>query len=301
MVNKLAIIIPFYKKKYFRDTLESLAKQTDKNFSLYIGNDNSPENIDDLLHDYKQKLKFTYQKFNDNLGAKHLTKQWDRCISLSENEDWIMILGDDDFVDNNFVEEFHKNLDYVIKSKINVMRFSSQLINEKGEKTSKVFTNPILENPIKSYIRTLSGNGRSTLTEHIFSRPSYKKYGFRDFPVGFGSDNVAWIEFPDGKGIFSINTSVAYIRISKEHLSSKNDELLKYKRKEGIYLFNRYLIENYGSAFSNQEKRLILKKTYKNLRFYSRDKIKTSEFIFFMIKKIGWDAFRIVRNNSLNR
>lgn len=45
----LAIIIPYYKLRFFEATLESLANQTDKRFKVYIGDDASPENLADLL------------------------------------------------------------------------------------------------------------------------------------------------------------------------------------------------------------------------------------------------------------
>ncbi len=296
----LAIIIPFYKKKYFKKTLESLVNQSEKNFSVYIGNDNSPEDIEDLLLEDTDKLNFKYKKFNENLGAKSLTLQWDRCIALSDKEEWIMVLGDDDVLDSKVVEEFYKHLNQVEISEIKVVRYASQLIDEIDKKISGIYYNPELESAGASYIRTLKGEGRSTLSEHIFARSAYNKHGFKHFPVAFGSDNVAWLEFPDMGNIYSINTAVVSVRISKEHLSSRDDNGLTYKKKEGIYLFNRYIIENYAGFFTKEEQLLILKKAYRNLRFATRDKLKTFEFIFFMLRKIGWEAVTIIKNNRFN-
>lgn len=296
----LAIIIPFYKKKYFKKTLESLVNQSEKNFSVYIGNDNSPEDIEDLLSEFSDQLNFKYKKFNENLGANNLTLQWDRCIALSDKEEWIMVLGDDDVLDSKVVEEFYKHLHQVEISEINVVRYASQLIDEVDKKTSGIYYNPELESAGASYIRTLKGEGRSTLSEHIFARSAYNKHGFKHFPVAFGSDNVAWLEFPDMGNIYSINTAVVSVRISKEHLSSRDDNGLRYKKKEGIYLFNRYIIENYAGFFTKEEQLLILKKAYRNLRFATRDKLKTFEFIFFMFRKIGWEAVTIIKNNRFN-
>ena len=296
----LAIIIPFYKKKYFKKTLESLVNQSEKNFSVYIGNDNSPEDIEDLLSEFSDQLNFKYKKFNENLGANNLTLQWDRCIALSDKEEWIMVLGDDDVLDSKVVEEFYKHLHQVEISEINVVRYASQLIDEVDKKTSGIYYNPELESAGASYIRTLKGEGRSTLSEHIFARSAYNKHGFKHFPVAFGSDNVAWLEFPDMGNIYSINTAVVSVRISKEHLSSRDDNGLRYKKKEGIYLFNRYIIENYAGFFTKEEQLLILKKAYRNLRFATRDNLKTFEFIFFMFRKIGWEAVTIIKNNRFN-
>lgn len=296
-MNNLAIIIPFYKKKYFKKTLESLVNQSDKNFYVYIGNDNSPEDIEDLLTEYTDKLNFNYKKFDQNLGANNLTLQWDRCIALSDKEEWIMVLGDDDVLDQKVVEKFYDHISKVETAQLKVIRFASQLIDEEENKTSTVYFNPIFEKAATSYIRTLKGKGRSTLSEHVFSRSAYERHGFKHFPVAFGSDNVAWLEFPDMGNIYSINSAFVSVRISKEHLSSRDDNGLRYQKREGIYLFNRYIIENYASFFAEDEKVLILKKAYRNLRFATRDLVKTFEFIFFMFRKIGWKAIAVIKNN----
>ena len=76
---KLAIVIPYYKLTYFEATLKSLVNQTNKNFSVYIGNDNSPEDPQDLIDKYSEIIT-SYKKFETNLGGEFLTKQWERCI-----------------------------------------------------------------------------------------------------------------------------------------------------------------------------------------------------------------------------
>ena len=78
----LAIVIPYYKIDFFSETLNCLANQTNKQFHVYIGNDASPTDPSSLLDNYKDTIKFTYKKFNNNLGGYSLVKQWGRCIGL---------------------------------------------------------------------------------------------------------------------------------------------------------------------------------------------------------------------------
>ncbi|WP_435524102.1 glycosyltransferase family 2 protein [Chryseobacterium indoltheticum] len=108
-MNKLAFVIPYYKIDFFEETLQSLEEQTNKNFSVYVGNDNSPNDPIDIIKKYGS-LNITYKNFETNLGAKDLEGQWIRCIDLSKDEEWICILGDDDCPKKNFVEEFYKIL-----------------------------------------------------------------------------------------------------------------------------------------------------------------------------------------------
>ena len=90
----LAIVIPYYKLTFFEATLQSLADQTDKRFMVYIGDDASLESPDDLLEKYQQKFDFEYYRFEENLGGTSLVKQWERCIAMTKDEEWVMILGD---------------------------------------------------------------------------------------------------------------------------------------------------------------------------------------------------------------
>ena len=128
-MSPVAIVIPYYKFKFFRENLESLANQTDKRFHVYIGNDASLENPEDLLKEFEGKFKFTYKKFDQNLGGTSLTKQWDRCISMMEDEEWLMILGDDDYLEPNVVEEFYKKIED-INENYSVVRFSLEILDE---------------------------------------------------------------------------------------------------------------------------------------------------------------------------
>ena len=40
--KEIAIIIPAFKAFYLEQTLQSFVNQTNKNFTIYIGDDNSP-------------------------------------------------------------------------------------------------------------------------------------------------------------------------------------------------------------------------------------------------------------------
>ena len=44
----LAIVIPYYKKAFFSETLASLSNQTDKHFKAYICNETSLDNPSEL-------------------------------------------------------------------------------------------------------------------------------------------------------------------------------------------------------------------------------------------------------------
>lgn len=79
-MNKLAIVIPYYKIDFFEDTLISLSNQTNPKFTVYIGDDLSPHCPVNLISKYKDKLNIIYRKFEYNIGNVNLVGQWKRCV-----------------------------------------------------------------------------------------------------------------------------------------------------------------------------------------------------------------------------
>jgi hypothetical protein len=112
--------------------LLSLKNQTNKQFTVYIGNDASSEDPSELLKKYNHDFAFRYKKFDSNQGSISLTKQWERCLKLIGDEPWVMILGDDDklgFLKMNNLEGLQKeNLNKVIKE--DVLPFMHKIARE---------------------------------------------------------------------------------------------------------------------------------------------------------------------------
>lgn len=255
----LAIVIPYFKKKYFFECLASLASQTDKNFNVYIGDDASPEDPSDIIYKFQDSLNIIYYKFDENFGSKSLTKQWDRCINLIKDEKWIMILGDDDYIGANCIEEFYKNVEKIDKLNIKVVRYATRVIRMETGKISSLYTHPEIEKATDFFFRKFLRGSRGSLSEQIFHRDNYQKYGFRDFPLGWGADNFAWLDFTEFGNIYTINSGTVYFRFSNFNISRGGYESdLKYETK---YYYFTLIISKYLRKF-RKDQRLEL------LRFY---------------------------------
>ncbi|MFD2909786.1 glycosyltransferase [Flavobacterium ardleyense] len=259
MKNNLAIVIPYYKIDFFKETLDSLKNQTNKNFNVYIGNDASLNNPEELLATYLDKLNITYHYFDKNLGSKSLVQQWNRCLALVQNEKWLMILGDDDVLASNVVASFYENIEEIELEGSLVIRFASEVINENSKKITTVFTHPEKENGLAFLERKLKGGTRSSLSEYIFNKKELLKIGIKDLPLAWYSDLLLVIELSVLNPIFSIDKSVVYFRNSGQNITSRKDNLVK--KNEGTFGFYLYLIQNYQKQFSNS----FLKVLYFNL------------------------------------
>lgn len=248
----VGIVIPFFKITYFHQTLESLAKQTNKNFHVYIGNDNSLDDPEQLLKRYKTSIDYTYKRFKNNLGSHSLTKQWDRCLEMIKDENWIMILGDDDYLSPNYIEKFYEHKNEIEGLEINVVRFSTIVINEISGINSEPYTHPKLEKATDFFFNKFFNSSRGSLSEHIFTRKSYVQHGFRHFPLGWGADNFAWLDFTEFGYIYTINDARAYFRISNEHISRKGyQDILKQQTRFDYF---KIIIEEYLDKFKKEQR-----------------------------------------------
>lgn len=261
----LAIVIPYYNLEFFGECLESLAVQTNKNFKVYIGNDASPKDPYSLIDSYQEKLNITYRRFEQNLGSLSLTQHWVRCIEMSIEEEWIMILGDDDLLDINVVNNFYLNHSE-FNEKSNVIRFASQIIDAEGTHKSQVFKHPKWEKASDSFFRWLHGETRSTLSEHIFTKKAYIKFQFKNYPLGWHSDDIAWLDFPDGKKIYSINNSKVFIRHSGISITTTSNNL-DLKEEASLRFQNDLIFEKLIIFSKFQKRRLLL-----NFEIYKKNK-----------------------------
>ena len=83
----MAIVIPAYKGRFLKETLDSIAVQAHKDeFVLYIGDDASPERLDKIVESYQNKVNLVYHRFSENMGGKDLVAHWERCIQLAADK-----------------------------------------------------------------------------------------------------------------------------------------------------------------------------------------------------------------------
>lgn len=293
----LAIVIPYYKNMFFKQTLQSLASQTDKRFKVYIGDDASPVSPFSLLKEFEGKFDFEYHYFQDNLGSKSLVQQWQRCIALTKAEEWLMVLGDDDTLEFNCIEKWYQNRAEIQAVGSTVVRFESKVIDGEDNPLSGVYSHPKVEFASDFLIRKLKGGTRSSLSEYVFERKVFDGIGIKDFPLAWNSDLLAVIECSDSKPIYTINNAIVNFRLSGQNITSQTDNLIVKER--AAFRFYYYLLMNHRTSFSRElinmifnklEKRVledkknvshIIKLMYLYLRYF-----KGSRFLLFIYKFI---------------
>jgi glycosyltransferase involved in cell wall biosynthesis len=257
LILSLAIVIPAFKGTFLKETLTSLVNQTDKCFTVYIGDDSSPEDLHTIIEVFRSKLNIYYKKFDYNLGSSDLAAQWNRCISLINNEKWIWLLPDDDLISPNCVGEFYRTINND-KQKSNLYRFETAHIDGSGHVLFKTQSCPPLETMAEFVINKLSFKRSSSVAEYIFSRESFLNVkGFTSFPLAWGSDDYLWVCLSKQTGIRLISSALVYLRQSHLNISSNlSDKVVKKK-------FNAKYLYLYRVLFNNEISTLLYHHTPK--------------------------------------
>tara|TARA_B110000503_G_C7146972_1_gene413468 strand:- start:1454 stop:2317 length:864 start_codon:yes stop_codon:yes gene_type:complete len=251
----LAIVIPYFKKAHFEETLNSLKCQTNQNFNVYIGDDASPESPVFLINQLELQERFNYHRFDQNLGGKTLTKQWERCLDLVHGEEnWVMILCDDDVLSDNCIQEFFNNQENIKKHSSNAIRFATKVIDGNGKALSKIYNHPRLELASDFLVRKEGGGTRSSLSEYIFKAELIKSKGFIDLDLGWYSDVLAVLEISGGHKIFTINEAIVFFRKSPNSISGNASE--EYRKTKSLLRYYSILLLNFSNSFKDDDLRL---------------------------------------------
>lgn len=233
----LAVIIPAFKPQYLSEALHSLASQTDKRFHVYVFDDDSPYGLSSICQSFQGILDIFYFRFPCNLGLKSLPSHWNRCIAAT-TEDWIWLFSDDDIASATCVAEF-----YSVKCNADshLFSFRSAIINEDSFITYSPSTVSRLESPLYRLYQRLTHSRISNAIDHIFSRIAFDQVaGFRDLPLAWCVDDIAWFEFALGIPIFNMKSYV-YWRLSSQSISGSSSPVLRLQKFDASLLFYDFL------------------------------------------------------------
>jgi glycosyltransferase involved in cell wall biosynthesis len=248
--NKLAIVIPAFKSCFFSKTLDSISSQSCKDFTLYIGDDNSGDDIFSIVSDYQKKINIVYHRFDENLGGNNLTKQWDRCVNLSVEEPYILLFSDDDELSENAVSSFYREIED--SDVYDLYRFDLNIINEKGEKLME-FTFPELQDKKDFFYRRINESQYSCITQYIFKRSAFVSgNGFVSFPMAWFSDDASLLRFTNEHEIKKINGALVKWRFADD-INITSSKRFEKQKSRAAFEYAIWFNSNLKSFFNKDE------------------------------------------------
>lgn len=249
---QLAIVIPAYRKEFLGRALASIARQTDKRFRLYVGDDCSPAELESLVQSGAGGCELVYRRFEENLGARSLVQQWDRCVKLSR-EPWVWLFSDDDVMEPGCVAAFYQTLEET-HAAFELYRFNTFIIDADDRAQAVNSPHPEVESAMDFAYHRLRGERHSTVQELIFSRAAYDRVGgFLDLPCAWCSDDAGIIRLSDRTGMRTIAGPRVQFRQSGMNVSStfRNAKVNRDKRR-AVMGYLDWLLEHFRAAKSER-------------------------------------------------
>lgn len=227
--SRLTIVIPAFKVDFLVKTLESIFRQTDGRFNLFIGFDSNQEEINSILERYRAVYTFESLDFGDGLSQRDLVAHWNRCVASSALSEWVWLFSDDDVMHEDCVKSFYEELEVSMNQ--DLFHFNVEIIDP----NDVILTRP---HPFPASLTTreyveLRAKGiiESFVIEYIFRRSLFESMGrFVKFDLAWCSDDATWIGLSIVSGIRTISGPGVYWRRSERNITpAVSSQLLRRK------------------------------------------------------------------------
>ena len=237
---KLAVIIPAYKGDFLAKALACLVRQTDQRFNLYVCDDASPADILGITRLALGARPYTYKRFEKNLGRVSLAKHWNRCVAFS-NEPWVWLFSDDDLMDDNCVEAFHKFIEIGGES-ADLLRFDGWMVDEHDKIIGPLGFDPEQESWLEFAYGYLMNWRRTYMQRLVFRRSALEKArGFLDLPLCLESDCAAIIALGRHRPIRQIPGARVSWRQSQQNITPDQSVGMRKERFRAACLLLQWL------------------------------------------------------------
>ena len=222
-----SILLPTYKSRFLKESIDSVLSQTYDNWELIIVNDASPEDIDGIVEIYHDP-RIRYYKNAQNFGAKRLVEQWNYCLSLAKGE-YVLCIGDDDRLMPNCLSTYAQ----VIQKypDVSVVHGQTDIIDGEGKFVQHTAPRPLWESAM-----SLLYNRTNTIYDHQFigdfcykKKDLLDKGGYFYIPYAWGSDDISALMAAEKNGIANTQDVVFLYRDNNASISRTPHTLGKIK------------------------------------------------------------------------
>lgn len=220
------IVIPAYKSQFLEECITSIISQTLSDFELIIVNDCSPQPVEEIVKKFTDP-RIKYSRNESNIGAEHLVTNWNNALKLA-NGKFFMMMGDDDKLEPNYLEEFSKLIDKY--KDLDVYHCRSKIIDENSIPFKLTPSWPEYETVYDSIWHRISGFRLQFISDFVYRTEALKQNGgFYDVPLAWASDDITAYIASSKKGIAHINLPIFNYRQTRFTITSSGNSGLKMK------------------------------------------------------------------------
>lgn len=266
---KFSILIPAFKKQYFKECLKSIITQTYSDFEIIVVDDNSPENLKAVINELNND-KIKYYRNKNNIGAINVVDNWNICLKYASG-DFCICMGDDDILSDNCLMEYYNSINkYPL---IDVFHARTILIDHNSKPLYITKLRPEHESCL-DHIRQRMDGELQYVGDFCYRTKKLKDLGgYIKMPLAWGADDVTSYMMSKDQGIVNIDIPSFFYRVNTLSISSSGNVKIKINayQKHKIWL-NKFL-STYDGQDLSMESLLNLKYIKENLDSYFSKKI----------------------------
>ena len=231
---RVSVIMTIYKRRFLKESIDSVLAQTCRDFELVMVDDKSPENLYEIIEEYPWEkdhvvlsdggrkwmvdgIPVRYYQNDEDIGEKDLVAAWNHAVAYASGE-WCVLASDDDVYDPGYLQEmlrlqakypecdlFHSRL-VVIDANGNWTRIGEERI---GFETQ-------VQMAYSRGVRRLDQRA----PDFMFRKSALDSIGgFINFPLAWYSDDATWMVL-SRRGCACSPRVLFHFRMSGENISS---------------------------------------------------------------------------------
>lgn len=183
---KFSFILPAYKGRYLKESIDSILAQDYKDFELIIVDDCSPDNLHEIVSSFDDN-RLSYHRNEQNIGGADLVAQWNHSLSFASG-DYVILATDDDLYEPNFLSSF---VPLITKyPEVALFRARVAVVDSDNHITGMDRCYPEFLTEYEFRYHMMHGI-RGGIPHYIFRRDFlFSKGGFVSFPLAWGSDDA---------------------------------------------------------------------------------------------------------------
>lgn len=232
---EISIIMPVYNaEKYLREAIESILRQTYRNFVLYIINDGSSDNSEEIILSFKdQRIK--YLKNSCNLG---IVKTLNKGLEIADTK-YIARMDADDICDKRRLETQYNELEK--DSDLVLLGTAASLINEDG-----IIVGKIIPPQDDRAIRTSLLFSNVFIHSSVMIRNSILKENKWNYDINHKAveDYGLWTKIADKYKVKILPLQLMKYRINTEGIMANVNKNIEERIKNHSIIYKEYLERN---------------------------------------------------------
>ena len=240
---KVSFIMTIYKRRFLKQSIDSVLAQRSRDFELVMVDDKSPENLYEVIKEYPWEKNYEllpdggrkwvvdgipvrYYQNAEDIGEKDLVAAWNHAMEFATAE-WCVLASDDDVYDSEYLQEMLR-----LQAKYpECDLFHSRLVvidadgnwTQVGEERIEFETQ--VQMAYSRGVRRLDQRA----PDFMFRKRSLDAMGgFVNFPLAWYSDDATWMALSH-RGCVCSPKVLFYFRMSGENISSNYGKSVEQK------------------------------------------------------------------------